>query len=194
MKILVCPLSKVMSMVATHTPERIVSLLDPSFTFPETGSVYSGRHLRLHIHDIHSPTEGQVVPTAKHVDELLAFLTLWRRTAPILIHCRAGIGRSTAAAFIAACLHNPQAEERKIANALRDASPLARPNETLIELADAAMSRHGRMSEAIVETGRDLPCLAVDEGLPFEMPSNFGIAPQPLMPNVRPRKQMTSDS
>mgnify|MGYP003701532507 CR=1 FL=1 len=113
------------------------------------------------------------MPTSKHVDELLAFLTLWSRTAPILIHCRAGIGRSTAAAFIAACLYNPHADEREIASALRRAAPLARPNQTLIKLADTAMSRNGRMSEAIAETGRGLPWIQVEEGVPVEMPSTF---------------------
>ena len=45
---------------------------------------------------------------------------------------------STATAFITACLHNPHADAHAIALALRRASPLARPNEALIKLADAA--------------------------------------------------------
>lgn len=176
MTILVCPLSKVTDTIAARAPERIVSLLDPDFAFPETGPAYFGRHLRLRLHDVHMPTEGHVMPTAKHVDELLAFLALWSRTAPILIHCRSGIGRSTATAFIAACLYNPNADERQIVGALRRASPLARPNEALIKLADMAMSRNGRMSKAIAETGRGLPSIQVDEGVPFEMPSTFALA------------------
>jgi predicted protein tyrosine phosphatase len=171
-------------MVATHIPERIVSLLDPDYAFPETGPAYFGRHLRLYFHDIHISSDSQVVPTAKHIEELLAFLSLWTRQAPILIHCRAGIGRSTAAAFITACLHNPHTDELEIAGALRYASPLARPNETLIKLADAAMGRNGKMSKAIAETGRDLNWIEVfehlkkyNEGVPFEMPATFGFAP-----------------
>jgi predicted protein tyrosine phosphatase len=183
-KILVCPLSKVMSMVSIHTPERIVSLLDPGYAFPETGPAYFNRHLRLCFHDIHVTSEGQVVPTAKHIDDLLAFISLWSRKAPILIHCRAGIGRSTAVAFITACLYNPHADELEMASALRRASPLARPNETLIQLADAAMGRNGMMSKAIAETGRDLYWADVieqlknyDEGVPFEMPAAFRSTP-----------------
>jgi len=179
-KILVCPLSKVMSMVSAYTPERIVSLLDPNYAFPKTGSAYSGRHLRLSFHDIHVPAQDQVVPTANHIDVLLDFLSLWSRKAPILIHCRAGIGRSPAVAFITACLHNPHADELDIAVMLRRASPLARPNEVLIQLADVAMDRNGRMSNAITETGRGLSWVEVnerlrmnDEGVPFEMPANF---------------------
>ena len=173
MTILVSPLSKVMEIIANRAPERIVSLLDPGFTFPESGSAYVGRHLRLRLHDVHVPTEGQVMPTAKQVDDLLAFLALWKHTAPLLIHCRAGIGRSTATAFIAACLHNPQTNERKIVDALRRASPAARPNETLIRLADAAMNRKGRMSDAITETGRGLLWTPIDENVPFEMQAMF---------------------
>ena len=181
MKIVVCPLSKVMSMVAIYTPERIVSLLDPNYAFPDSGPAYFGRHLRLSFHDIHISTEDQVLPTAKHIDMLLDFLSLWSCKAPILIHCRAGIGRSTAVAFITACLHNPHANELDIAVQLRRASPLARPNETLIHLADAAMGRSGRMNNAITETGRDLSWMEVKErlrvfaeGVPFEMPAICG--------------------
>ena len=173
MTILVCPLSKVMSIIAARAPERIVSLLDPDFAFPDAGPAYVDRHFRLRLHDVHTPAEGQVVPTAKHVEDLLIFLAQWTRTAPILIHCRAGIGRSTATAFIAACLHNPQVDERDVAVALRRASPLARPNEILIKLADVAMSRNGRMSAAIAETGRDLPWFSIDEGVAFEMPAHL---------------------
>jgi predicted protein tyrosine phosphatase len=179
-KILVCPLSKVMSMVAFHTPERIVSLLDPNDVFPETGPAYLNRHLQLAFHDIHVSTQDQVMPTAKHIGLLLDFLSHWSRKAPILIHCRAGIGRSTATAFITACLHNPHADELEVAVALRRASPLARPNETLIKWADMVMGRNGRMSNAITETGRDLSWIEVnerlriyDEGIPFELPAIF---------------------
>jgi predicted protein tyrosine phosphatase len=180
MTIIVCPLSKVATMVAARAPERVVSLLDPDFTFPEVGPGYVGRHLRLRLHDAHVAAAGQVLPGKEHVDELLAFVAQWDRSAPILVHCRAGIGRSTATAFITACLHNPHAAEREIALALRRASPLARPNETLVKLADAALGRRDRMYRAISDTGRNLSWNEVErvlssegEGRAFEMPSAF---------------------
>jgi predicted protein tyrosine phosphatase len=169
MKIVVCPLSKVHHTVAAYAPERIVSLLDPDFEFPELGPAYRNRHLRLHLHDVHNSDCGQVAPTADHVDQLLKFLRQWDRSAPVLVHCRAGIGRSTAAAFIAACLHQPSVNEIEIAHSLRRASPHARPNEVLIKLADAAMGRNGRMVRAVQETGRHLRWDHVDENVPFEM-------------------------
>ena len=160
-------------MVAVHRPERIVSLLDPEFATPEVGPGYGDRHLRLSFHDVHVPSDYQVVPSSEHVGDLVSFIEAWTRAAPMLIHCRAGIGRSTATAYVASCLHNPDVDEREIAVALRRAAPLARPNETLIGLADQVMKRHGRMARAIGDTGRDLPWIGVDEGEPFEMPSTF---------------------
>jgi hypothetical protein len=98
----------------------------------------------------------------------------WTRSAPMLIHCRAGIGRSTAAGFIAACLHDAARPELDIAQALRSASSLARPNALMIQLADAAMGRAGRMIEVIRHTGQDLPwLLSVNENTPFELPSGL---------------------
>ena len=170
MIILVSPLSQVTRLVRSRAPERIVSLLDPDAAFPEFGSAYAGRHLRLRLHDVHAATDGQVPATATQIEDLLAFFAQWRRSAPLLIHCRAGIGRSPAAAFIAACFYNPGIDEMEVASALRRASPTSRPNESLIGFADAALGRGGRMTAAIVKTGRGLRWPDLDEGRPFELP------------------------
>ena len=121
--ILVCPLSQVGVMVARHKPGRVISLLDPHFTFPELGPDYEGRHLRLRFHDVHVAGYDEIAPSAEHVDQLLEFLSELDPEEDLLIHCRAGISRSTAAAFIAACYLNPEVPERDLALALRRASP-----------------------------------------------------------------------
>ena len=68
--------------------------------------------------------------------------------------------------------------EHDVATTLRQVAPLARPNETLIRLADDAMKRDGAMSRAITDTGRDLPWIFddVDVGKPFEMTSTFHVS------------------
>lgn len=169
MTILVCPLSRVEEMIARHQPGRVISLLDPAWPFPELGDRYQGRHLRLQVHDICQADEHLVVPGVSHVRALLEFLGGWTRERPLLIHCRAGISRSTATAFIAACFANPGTDEYQIALALRRAAPQARPNTTLVALADAEMGRGGRMTAAIFTTGRDLPWPEVEEGVPFHL-------------------------
>lgn len=180
MTILVCPLSQVGELVRTRAPERVVSLADPGRGFPELGSDYAGKHLRLSFHDTYLTIDDDVAPSPEHVATLLAFLGEWTRRAPLLVHCRAGIGRSTAVAFITACLFNAHASEHEIALTLRRASPLARPNLRLVELADAALGRHGRMTRALEETGRGLDWETVEralratgESVPFVLPSAF---------------------
>jgi predicted protein tyrosine phosphatase len=173
MSILVCPLSQLDVVITERRPGRVVSVLDPGRTFPELGPSFAGRHLRLSFHDAHGPAPGILPPSSAHVAELLDFVDAWDTDEPLLVHCRAGIGRSTAAAFVAACHRNPDASERHIALALRSASPLARPNERVVRLADEMMDRGGRMLEAILETGRGLPWVEVVESTPFEIASRY---------------------
>src|SRR6188472_1907558 len=111
MSIFVCPLSKLPETIALQKPLRVISILDPGSVFPDLGATYVGRHLSLEFHDIHLPTLDRVMPAATHIDRLMRFLNRWDPKDPLLIHCRAGIGRSTAAAFIAACYHNPKTDE-----------------------------------------------------------------------------------
>jgi predicted protein tyrosine phosphatase len=147
-----------------------VSLLDPDFAFPDLGPEYGDRHLRLRFHDAHDASDGQVIPSAEDIERFLSFLSGWQLGSSLLIHCRAGIGRSTAAAYVATCWRHPEVGERRIAELLREIAPLARPNETVVRLSDTAMNRSGRMSAAISETGRGLPWIELDEGIPFELP------------------------
>jgi predicted protein tyrosine phosphatase len=82
------------------------------------------------------------------------------------VHCYAGISRSTAGAFIAACALNPQRDERAIAQYIRQASPTATPNALLVSIADRMLERNGRMIAAVEAIGRGL---AAEEGHPFRL-------------------------
>ena len=124
------------------------------------------RHLYLAVSDIVEPMPGQVLPDTTHLEDLLGFVHAWDRAEPMVIHCFAGVSRSTAAAYIAACALAPARDEFAIAKALRAASPTASPNARLIALADAALGRRGRMNEAIVSIGRGAECF---EGTPFTL-------------------------
>jgi predicted protein tyrosine phosphatase len=84
----------------------------------------------------------------------------------MVIHCFAGVSRSTAAAFITVCALAPHREERGIAESLRAASPTATPNARLVALADSLLGRRGRMSAAIEAIGRGADCI---EGRPFAL-------------------------
>ena len=106
------------------------------------------------MNDICEPQPGLVLPCETHVADLVRFAREWDRQAPLLIHCWAGISRSTAAAFISLCALNPDGSELELARALRRASPTAYPNRLLVALADEVLSRNGRMIAAVEDIGR----------------------------------------
>jgi predicted protein tyrosine phosphatase len=94
------------------------------------------------------------------------FVDAWDRSHPLVIHCWAGISRSTAAAFITACRLRPHQDEHTIALRLRHAAPSATPNLKLVATADAILGRNGRMIAAIESIGRGADAF---EGTPFEL-------------------------
>lgn len=161
----VCSLALVARTVERTGARSLVTLLRPDGVVVERpAAIAPERHLTLAFSDIVAPVEGQALPELGHVDDLLDFVHGWDRAEPMLIHCFAGVSRSTAAAFIAACALNPRRDERDVARAIRAASPTATPNSRLVALADAALRRNGRMTAAIAEIGRGAECV---EGTPF---------------------------
>lgn len=174
MKIWVSSLARVHDVAAAARPERIISLLSPEDSFPVLGGYDDQRHHRVGVHDIREPAEGLVAPGGDHVRALIGFLEGWRPEAPLLVHCWAGVSRSTATAFIAACMHNPDADEYEIALALRAASPTAWPNTRIVAFADELLARRGRMLEAIEAIGPGAPAI---EAEPFAIPARFGAPP-----------------
>ena len=128
------------------------------------------RHLRLAVDDISEPAAGLTAPEEHHVIRILDFGRGWDETDPLLVHCWAGISRSTATAFILACERNPHAPERDIALRLRRASATASPNRRLVALADDLLGRRGRMVDAVDAIG--LHAFGY-EGQPFDIPARY---------------------
>jgi predicted protein tyrosine phosphatase len=168
MTLLVCPLSQLDAARTLYRPSHMVSLLSPTTpteTWPKAQA--DDVQLRLAFHDIAEPREDLIPPDAAQVEQLLAFAAGWDASRPMLVHCWAGVSRSTAAAFIIACQRAPERSESEIAQALRSAAPYATPNPLLVALADSALDRAGRMLAAIAAIGRGADAF---EGALFELP------------------------
>jgi predicted protein tyrosine phosphatase len=162
----VCSLALIGETVAKTGARSLVTLLSPGTEVERPTAIRPERHLHLAVSDIVEPTPGQVLADATHLENLLGFIHAWDRAEPMVIHCFAGVSRSTAAAYIAACALNRDRDEFAIARAIRAASPTASPNPRLIALADDALRRRGRMNEAIATIGRGETCF---EGTPFTL-------------------------
>ena len=124
------------------------------------------RHLVIGGSDIVDPRDGHTLAADTHVEDLIAFFRAWDRAHPLLIHCYAGVSRSTAAAVIGVCALAPHRAAAEVAVRLRLASPTATPNPRLVALADDALGRGGRMVDAVRAIGRGADCF---EGAPFAL-------------------------
>jgi predicted protein tyrosine phosphatase len=164
--VLVCPLSEVSATVSTSGASHLISLVDGDTPVARPESIPAENHLFLGINDISEPMDGMVLAGEEHVRVLIDFVEGWDRAQPMVVHCYAGISRSTAAAFIALCVARPNRDEREVAARLRAAASFATPNARLIALADGLLGRNGRMIAAIAEIGRGELAL---EGVPFSL-------------------------
>ena len=162
--IIVCPLNKVQPLVDQHRVGHVISLLGPDTPQRSFDGIKRDCHLWLSCHDIVQEADGFTLPCATDADKLVNFLKEWDRSTPMLIHCWAGISRSTAAAYTAMCLFNPEADEEDLAWRLRKASPSASPNRLIVSFTDAVLGREGRMVRAIDKIGRGADAF---EGTPF---------------------------
>ena len=162
--IIVGPLNKVQSLIDEHGVAHVVTLLAPNTPHDAPRGIAPDRHLKLFFHDIVEHMDGHIQPSATDAGRLIDFLSSWDRQNPMLIHCWAGISRSTAAAYTALCLFRPKADEEELALELRAASPSATPNRLIVSLADDVLGRSGRMVKAIAKIGRGADAF---EGTPF---------------------------
>lgn len=167
----VCSLARLEETVAATAADRVVSLLAGGTLLTRPASIVEENHLVLWMHDIAEEQEGLVPPGETHVRSLIDFARRWDRARPMVVHCFAGISRSTASAYIIAAALAPHRDEADLAQSLRQLSPSATPNPRLVAIADQILGRQGRMVEAIRAIGRGEEAF---EGTPFMLPIDVG--------------------
>jgi predicted protein tyrosine phosphatase len=170
MTIIVCPLSHVETVVAARAPSHLITLLDPANLITTPAGVAPDRHLKLGVNDVVEFSDEHVCPDEALVRRILDFGAGWDADRPLLVHCWAGISRSTATAYLLACERNPDTAELAIATALRQASRYAHPNRRIVALADDMLGRRGRMVDAVEAIG---PGEMTYESTPFDLPARY---------------------
>ncbi len=162
----VCSLAALPDTVKATRASHVLTVMANVDQVQRPESVLEANHLKVAMDDITEQIDGFVAPSDSHIEQVLNFVRGWDRNAPLVVHCYAGISRSTASAFAAACLLNPHRDEISIARQIRAASPIASPNRLIVSLADKALGREGRMLRALDEMG---PGSMMVEGRPFRI-------------------------
>ncbi|WP_354072380.1 protein tyrosine phosphatase [Caulobacter sp. 1776] len=137
-------------MLSDQRVDHVLSLVSPEGEVP---AVTAPRTL-MRFNDIIEPRDGLLAPSPEQVAAILALPEVLGAAATLLVHCHAGVSRSTAAAYILACAARPAGEEEALAAYLRAACPEATPNALMIALADEQLGRGGTMTRAVAAIGR----------------------------------------
>lgn len=164
--IYVCSLDKLAKTAKDSGASHVATLINADTDVPRPELVSATNHLFLGFNDIVEPTEGLLPPGEGHVREFMNFVESWDQAAPMIVHCWAGVSRSTAGAMIATCMLRPELDEELVASTIRARSPEATPNIRLVEFADAILDRQGRMVNAVKRIGRGVDCY---EGSIFDL-------------------------
>jgi predicted protein tyrosine phosphatase len=170
MTLIICSLARLPDVIADKRPSHVMSLLSPDLMIEPLAHLPSERHLRLTVHDIHEPTPGMIAPDEAMVASLLRFGRGWDAERPMVVHCLAGVSRSSAAALAIACDRNPAVAEIEIALRLRALGAHIFPNRRITALADAMLERDGRLIAAVEAMGGDD---LEAEHSPVELPSDY---------------------
>jgi predicted protein tyrosine phosphatase len=142
--IIICGLSE-LSGHAEAGVSHVVSILDPIWPDPDEFARW-GTHRRVvwRFDDVVEAGGGYKAPARRDVEAILA-LGAELAEEPVrqlLIHCHAGVSRSTATAVILMAQHNP-GREREVFAELDRVRPRSWPNALMLRLADALLERDG---------------------------------------------------
>jgi predicted protein tyrosine phosphatase len=137
---------------------HILSILDPDWPDPEAFADYAPhRRLALRFHDVIEPGPGRLAPTRDDVSRLLAFGRELDRDAPgnhLLVHCHAGVSRSTAAAVLILAQAHADRPARDALDTVSRMRPRAWPNLRMLEFGDALLGRDGEIVAAVAAVYR----------------------------------------
>src|ERR1700686_1651017 len=110
---------------------HVLSTLDPECPDPPAFAEFAPhRRLTLRFHDIIEPTPGWLPPSRDDVARLLEFGRELDQPAQshLLVHCHAGVSRSTAAAALILAQAHPERAGREALEAVAQLRPRAWPN------------------------------------------------------------------
>lgn len=138
--------------------DALISIGDPNRE-PPKGFHNIKNKLRLEFHDVDGSLANddwtkkhEVIPNEGHVRQIISFVSPLKDVeGEMLIHCHAGVSRSTATCFITHCLWmGPGEEDRAMQATFEDSEQdWIFPNDIMVEIADDILDRSGEMVKAI---------------------------------------------
>lgn len=129
---------------------HVLSILDPEMPAPSTPA--DCRRLELRFHDVIEQTPYIYPPSQEHVRGILSFgrdlLAAPKAEGHLVVHCHAGVSRSTAAMLLILAQAEPGRPAAELADELLHIRSKAWPNLRIVEFGDQMLDRRGTLVEA----------------------------------------------
>ena len=142
----VCGLDE-LRLAPLSSADRVVSILDPWAPLPDELRSIHAPVLVLRFDDT-ADIRDATGPRAEHIKELLAFDAGAHEGERLVVHCTAGISRSTGALAVLLAARHPDLDDEIFA-AIRRIRPIAWPNSLVVSLGDELLGRHGALNAAL---------------------------------------------
>lgn len=132
---------------------HVLSILDPDWPEPPAFAEFAPhRRLGLRFHDvIETNRPDRLAPSRADVERLLAFGRELGEVEGIhlLVHCHAGVSRSTAASALILAQAHPELAAGEVFDRVAQLRPRVWPNLRMLELGDALLGRDGEIVAAV---------------------------------------------
>ncbi len=130
---------------------HLVSILDPGWPDPPMPEGFAKtRRAVFRFHDVIDEADGMAAPSRDDLRRMLIYGDRLRSdgVTHLLIHCHAGVSRSTAMAACLLAQFHPGGEEEAFRQLAR-LRPWSWPNSRMIVFADGLLGRQGRLIAAM---------------------------------------------
>lgn len=128
---------------------HVLSIADPEWIEVATVAAFMPyQRLALRFHDIIESARDRLAPSREDVARLLAFGRTLLPRDHLLVHCHAGISRSTAAATLILAQAEPHRPASQILGRVTELRPRAWPNLRILEFGDDLLGRGGEIVAA----------------------------------------------
>jgi predicted protein tyrosine phosphatase len=133
--------------IREFNPTKILSLVDDAEVIRQIWKSKGNHHKVIYMDDISRPMRGYTLPTLEHIIDGLDHFRDIQESDTVLIHCHAGISRSTAFAILVLIQYGLSIEDA-IQHVIT-IRPIAYPNELVIELGDEYFNLDTRLINAV---------------------------------------------
>lgn len=125
----ICAKNQVRKTVKRFEATHLISLVDPHDRMPRPHRIERGNHLIMHFDDVADPSLPDA-PQREYLARAIEWVERLPKTARLVVHCTAGISRSTALSY--ALLRCSLSDREAMAYVLR-VRPEARPNALMMQ-------------------------------------------------------------